>query len=79
MLEKIGDLAENVAANVGVSRRGFLDWAGRGALALAGVLAVGRIAKAGPKPPKNCCKAGGCPPLYTCVGLPHCYCRYVGR
>ena len=39
MFEKIGNLAEDVAANVGVSRRNFLGWAGRGALALAGVLA----------------------------------------
>jgi hypothetical protein len=71
MLEKIGNLAEDVAANVGVSRRNFLDWAGRGALALAGVLAVGRIAKAGPATAKPCCHpGGGCPIGYFCRSFP---------
>jgi hypothetical protein len=69
MLEKIGNLAENVAAGVGVSRRGFLGWAGRGALALAGVLAVGGIAKAGKPapPPLPCCRGGQCPKGHVCI------------
>jgi hypothetical protein len=36
MFEKIGRAAEQVAANVSVSRRGFLGWLGRVALAAAG-------------------------------------------
>ena len=77
MLEKIGNLAENLATNVGVSRRGFLGWAGRGALAVAGVLAVGGIAKAGIATVKPCCKpGGGCPAGYICVNLNGgCSCR----
>ena len=78
MLEKIGNLAENVATNVGVSRRGFLGWAGRGALAVAGVLAVGGIAKACTPAHKPCCKpGGGCPYGSFCVTLSRglCYCR----
>jgi hypothetical protein len=75
MLEKIGNLAENLATNVGVSRRGFLGWAGRGALAVAGVLAVGGIAQAA-KGGLLCCGPSGrrCPVGYVCV---NCRCARV--
>ena len=78
MLEKFGNVAENLATNVGMSRRGFLGWAGRGALAVAGVLAVGGIAKAsnGVKP---CCRGGGCPPGFICVGTNASVCRCRAR
>jgi hypothetical protein len=78
MLEKIGDLAESVAAGVGVSRRGFLGWAGRGALAVAGVLAAAAIAKAHQPPTILCCGPTGrrCPVGYVCV---NCECARVKR
>ena len=37
MFDKIGDAAERLATNV--SRRNFLGWAGKSALALAGAVA----------------------------------------
>ena len=71
MLEKFGNLAENVATNVGMSRRGFLGWASRGALAVAGALAAASIAKAGRRT-KSCCDPGGkCPTGTYCY---HCTC-----
>jgi hypothetical protein len=38
MLEKIGNLAERLATNVSLSRRGFLSRLGQGALAVGAVL-----------------------------------------
>jgi hypothetical protein len=75
MLEKFGNVAENLATNVGMSRRGFLGWAGRGALAVAGVLAVGGIAKAA-HDGSPCCGPFGrrCPVGYVCV---NCRCARV--
>jgi hypothetical protein len=51
MFDRVGNLAERVATNV--SRRDFFGWAGKGALALAGLLAYGGIAN-----------ASGCPKGY---------------
>jgi hypothetical protein len=45
MFERIGNLAEAVATNG--SRRGFFGWAGKSALALAGLLAFRGMARAG--------------------------------
>src|SRR5262249_12008808 len=44
MFDRVGDLAEKVAINV--SRRDFLGWAGKSAVALAGMLAAGGITAA---------------------------------
>jgi hypothetical protein len=44
MFDRVGSLAEKLATNV--SRRDFFGWAGKSALALAGVLAMGGIARA---------------------------------
>jgi hypothetical protein len=53
MLEKVTRLAEKAASRAGLSRRGFLERIGQGALALAGVvggaLAIPRAARAGAK------------------------------
>lgn len=73
MFEKIGDAAERLA--VRVSRRQFFGWAGKSALAVAGLLAFGSAAHAGcplgttPCGPgrccdrrlSNCCGCGCCP------------------
>jgi hypothetical protein len=56
MFDKISDAAEKLATNV--SRRDFFVWAGKSALAVAGLLACGGIANA----------AGGCPTgYYACT------------
>jgi hypothetical protein len=53
MFEKIGDLAERLASNVGTSRRGFLARVGQAALgaagALGGLLALPGAAQARPQ------------------------------
>jgi len=48
MLEKIGNLAERLATNVSLSRRGFLSRLGQGALAVGAVLGGISTAAAGP-------------------------------
>jgi hypothetical protein len=60
MFEKLGRIAEGMAAGVGTSRRGFLDRLGRSALAAAGALGVaaaGTMARAGGG--VVCCKYRG--------------------
>jgi hypothetical protein len=52
MLDKVSEAAERLAVHV--SRRDFFDWAGKSAMAVAGLLAFGGIAGA----------AGGCPKGY---------------
>jgi hypothetical protein len=78
MFEKIGNLAERLATHVSLSRRGFFGWAGKGALAVAGALALGSVAEGGPSVGHACCKKNGrCPRRYTCSGTDPKTCRCV--
>jgi hypothetical protein len=83
MFEKIGRAAEQMASNVGVSRRGFLGRLGKGALAAAGVvgglLLLPKEAHAGPgyqacfnKCYRACVKSGQDPT--TCNSICHFSC-----
>jgi hypothetical protein len=82
MFEQVSDLAERVTTDL--SRRKFISWLGRGALAVAafgGSLAYGD--KPPPPPPATCilnggCCAGGSTPYYDSVRGLCCsdaYCR----
>ena len=62
MIEQVTNLAERVATNISLSRRGFLGRLGQGALAAAGVLA-GVLAL-----PKNALAAGVVCCQYQCQG-----------
>ena len=77
MFERIGRAAERAAT--GMSRRGFFGWAARGALAVAGVLALGGVAGAAGRYVKDCCRGGRCPPHQDCVGpiRNRCFCQKV--
>jgi hypothetical protein len=79
MFEKIGNLAERLATHASLSRRGFFGWATRGALAVAGALALGSVAEAGPGN-RACCKKGGrCSRRdEVCSGTDPKTCRCVG-
>jgi hypothetical protein len=67
MLEQVTRLAEKVASHAGVSRRGFLERIGRGAVALAGVLG-GALALAGAAQAGSACMTNqDCGPGRTCV------------
>jgi hypothetical protein len=82
MFERISQAAERAAT--GLSRRGFFGWAARGALAVAGALALGGVAGAAERAPgSTCCRLGGkpCPPNHGCVdlGRGRCYCQKVRK
>src|SRR5262245_6364420 len=80
MIERIGNLAERLAANVSQSRRGFLARLGQAALgaagALGGLLALPGAAQAGPR--KGLCEMvsnGGRSYAYTGLCVTH-QCAY---
>jgi hypothetical protein len=93
MFEKIGRLAEQVASNVAVSRRGFLGRLGRAALGAAGVVgglsALAGRAQAGQNnlyaceyesKPRRQCGYAFCGSSPSCGGCPslNC-CRLVSK
>jgi hypothetical protein len=60
MFEKIGRAAERMAGNVSASRRNFLGWLGRGALAAAGVVGGLLLLPRGARPSGYNCNAPCC-------------------
>ncbi len=60
MFEKIGRVAETMATRVSLSRRGFLDRLGQGALAaiglVSGTFVFSRVARGGSSSGLYCCK-----------------------
>ena len=75
MFDRVGDFAESVATNV--SRRDFFGWAGKSALALAGLFTYGGIASASDCPKGYFVCASGTYGGYTCCpnGTKCCNCN----
>jgi hypothetical protein len=79
MFEKIGRAAEQMASNVGVSRRGFLGLLGQGALVTAGTVGALLLLPSKAQADKpNCCNGGHrCRRGYSCFSG-SCVCVFTG-